>query len=145
MSVYYVYVFLDEKNRPYYVGKTNNLKRRRREHEAEISKGNKLPKYNKARKLIKNGTPLKIHVIKKVSVESTAFKFERYYIRKYREEGYVLLNCTSGGPLERSIRINKPKKVKQSGILLPVKDRKIKKQKSSPRSKNSSRSIKRSR
>lgn len=142
MSAYCVYVFLDDKNRPYYVGKTNNFKRRKREHEAEISKGNKLPKYNKARKLINNGIPFKMRTIKRVDEESIAYKFERHYINKYRNEGYVLLNCTAGGPLEKPIRINKPKTVKQAGILLPVKDRKIKKHKSSPRSKYSSRSIK---
>ena len=145
MSTYCVYVFLDEKNRPYYVGKTNNFKRRRKEHEAEISNGNKLPKYNKARKLINNGVPFKMHTIKKVNEERTAFKFERYYIKKYRDEGYILLNCTAGGPLEKPIRINKPKTVKQKGILLPVKDKKTKKQKSSLKSKYSSRPIKRRR
>ncbi len=121
MSTYSIYVFLDEKNRPYYVGKTNNFKRRKKEHEAEIKKGNKLPKYNKARKLIKQGTDLKMRTIRKVDKEDEAYKLERYYIKKYRKEGYVLLNCTSGGPLEKPIRINRPKIIKEKGILLPVK------------------------
>ena len=34
---YHVYVFMDNKNRPYYVGKTNNMVRRENEHKKAIT------------------------------------------------------------------------------------------------------------
>lgn len=114
---YSIYVFLDELNRPYYVGKTNNMKRRHKEHLREIAQGNKLPKYNKARKLISRGFRLNMKTIEVAYNEKEAYRLERYYIRKYRNDNYQLLNCTSGGPHEHSIRINVPKKPRKVGIL----------------------------
>jgi predicted GIY-YIG superfamily endonuclease len=113
---YYVYVFLDAKNRPYYVGKTSDLKRRRKEHMEEIRKGNTLPKYNKARLMIKNKVGLKMRSVRRVYDEREAYRLERYYIRRYRKEGYILMNLTSGGPKEIPIEINKPTKENQNGL-----------------------------
>lgn len=120
MGKYSIYVFVDERDRPYYVGKTNNFNRRKKEHLKEIEKGNTLPKYNKARKLIKAGFYLKMSTIKRTDNEDKAYRLEREYIKKYRKEGYQLLNCTYGGPHEIPMRINKPKKLKQVGIKLPI-------------------------
>lgn len=128
--MYSVYVFLDLKNRPYYVGKTNNMKRRRKEHLDEIKKGNPLPKYNKARQLIKKGLPLKMRAIRTTKTEKEAFKLERFFIKKYRADGYVLMNCTGGGPHEKPIRINRPKTLNLKGIPLP-KTKKVNKVKTS--------------
>lgn len=116
---YSVYVFLDRQNRPYYVGKTNNMKRRRKEHLREIEKGNDLPKYNKARKLIRSGFKLSMRAIRIVYNEDEAYRLERYYIKKYRREGYQLFNCTGGGPYENKIKINAPKKPRRTGIVFP--------------------------
>lgn len=127
--VYSVYVFLDSRNRPYYVGKTNNMSRRRREHKEEILRCNPLPKYNKARKLINQGTVFKMRVIRKTRTEKEAYKLERYYIKKYRRVGYVLMNCTHGGPREVPMQINRPKKLRQTGITLPLPKVKLKKEK----------------
>lgn len=118
---YSIYVFLDSRNRPYYVGKTNSMKRRRKEHVREIENGNPLPKYAKARKLIRAGHPFKMRAIRTTTNEDKAYRIERYFIRKYRQDGYRLMNCTYGGPAEAPMKINKPKKLKKVGIKLPIK------------------------
>jgi excinuclease UvrABC nuclease subunit len=126
--VYSVYVFLDGNNRPYYVGKTNNMKRRRREHLKEINTGNTLPKYAVARKLRKKGVTFKMRAIRTTRNEAEAYRLERYYIKKFRRDGYCLYNCTHGGPDEIPMKIKKPKKVKTVGIVLPKKkNKKVKK------------------
>lgn len=96
------------------------MERRKKEHLREIAVGNKLPKYNKARSLIKKGFKLKMRTIKTTPDEAKAYEIERMYIKKYRKDGYILMNCTSGGPDEKLIRINKPKKENQNGIKLPL-------------------------
>jgi len=116
--IYHIYVFMDNKNRPYYVGKTNNMVRRENEHKKAIIKGDPLPKYNKARKLIKKGIPLKMITIRTTKTEKRAYKLERYFIFKFRSDGYKLFNCTSGGPYEIPIRINKPSMIKKTGIKI---------------------------
>jgi predicted GIY-YIG superfamily endonuclease len=116
---YSVYVFLDNRNRPYYVGKTSNMVRRRKEHVREILDGNSLPKYSKARKLMQRGIKFKMRRIRSTPVESEAYKLERQYIKRYRRMGYVLMNCTHGGPDELPMKINKPRKVRLQGIALP--------------------------
>jgi len=119
--VYSIYVFLDDRNRPYYVGKTNNMKRRRKEHLEEIAKGNKLPKYNAVRKYRSYGVAFKMRRIRTTKSESKAYRLERYYIKKYRKMGYKLFNCTHGGPDELPLKINNPKRIRSKGIKLPLK------------------------
>ena len=124
---YSVYVFLDDMNRPYYVGMTNNMVRRRKEHLFEIKIGNMLPKYRKARQLYTGkGLSFKMRRIRKAKTEDEAYRLERAYIQKYRRMGYVLMNCTYGGPDEIPMKINKPKHIRQEGIVLPA-AKKIKK------------------
>lgn len=123
---YSVYVFLDNRNRPYYVGKTNNMVRRRKEHKEEILGGNSLPKYNKARSLMNKGIRFSMQRIRTAKTEDAAYRLERHYIKKYRRMRYILMNCTHGGPDELPMRINKPKKAKTKGIVL-IKKKKIKK------------------
>ena len=64
--------------------------------------------------------------IEQTKVESEAYKLERHYIKKYRRMGYVLMNCTYGGPDEIPMKINNMKNPNQKGILLPAK-KKLKK------------------
>jgi len=123
---YSVYVFLDAKNRPYYVGKTNNMTRRRKDHLYEIKTGNTLPKYVKARKLFGQGQPLKMRRIRSTRNEKEAYRLERHYIKKYRKMGYVLMNCTHGGPDELPMKINKVSKLRKTGIRLPTAKKKKK-------------------
>lgn len=123
--VYSVYVFLDARNRPYYVGKTNNMTRRRKDHLYEIKTGNTLPKYAKARKLFGKGQPFKMKRIRTAKTEKQSYALERQYIKKYRKMGYVLMNCTHGGPDELPMRINNISNPRKTGIKLPTAKRKI--------------------
>lgn len=92
-----VYVFLDEKNKPYYVGKTISFKKRRRQHVREIKNGNTTYKYNKARSLIARGYKFRMRTIAKFNSEEEALDAEKYYIKKYRSQGIQLTNLTDGG------------------------------------------------
>lgn len=122
--MYSVYVFLDEGNRPYYVGKTSNMVRRKKEHIQEILNGNSLPKYNKARKLMQAGIKFVMKRIRTAKTEKESYRLERYYIKKYRREGYQLMNCTYGGPWEKPMKINNPKRPNTAAIKLPTKKKK---------------------
>lgn len=94
-----IYVFVDENKKPFYVGRTYNLIKRKKEHLFEVKHGNSLPKYNKLRKLINNGQDFNSLVI--ILEENIHSEFieekEIYYIAKLREEGYNLKNLTDGG------------------------------------------------
>ena len=116
---YCVYVFLDHLDRPYYVGKTSDILRRRTEHLIEAKKGNPLPKYNAIRTLLKKGYKFRMKTIKKSFSEKEAYRLERYYIRKFIAEGYLLYNCTYGGPEEKPMRIKKPKRINTKGLAFP--------------------------
>lgn len=99
---YSVYVFLDERGKPYYVGKTNNMVRRRREHLKEIADGNPLPKYAKARDLMKKGHKLKMKRVASFTREEDALSKEKKLISIYRSKpGIKLTNLTTGGANER--------------------------------------------
>ena len=83
---------MDKYNKPYYVGRTNNFNRRRKEHLREIEKGNKAPKYNKARK-----TKFKMRTIATTGTIKNSKDLEKFFISKYRSIGYKLYNLTAGG------------------------------------------------
>lgn len=115
---YSVYVFLDELNRPYYVGKTRSMPKRRKDHLFEIKTRNMLPKYKRARQLyVGKGHPFKMRAIRTTTSEEEAYRLERLYIKKYRKAGYQLMNCTWGGPDEKPMKINKPKKQNTKGLI----------------------------
>lgn len=114
-----IYVFLDHLDRPYYVGKTSNILRRRIEHLVEVKRGNPLPKYNAIRALWKKGHRFRMKTIKTSNSEREAYRMERYYIRKFIADGYLLYNCTYGGPEEIPMRIKKPKKENMRGLTFP--------------------------
>lgn len=112
---YYLYVFLDEKNKPYYVGKTNDFKRRKKEHLAAIRNGDPLPKYKKARYLKKKGIPFKMKAVARFLYERDALESEKTLIRTYRKRGLRLFNLTEGGDSKKKIKIPpyKPKNKKR--------------------------------
>lgn len=94
-----IYAFVDEQGQYFYIGKTCNIKRRNREHLFEIKEGNTLPKYNKLRKLIREGNnfnELIVVIEDNISCDQIDDR-EIYYIRKFREDGYKLKNLTDGG------------------------------------------------
>lgn len=98
---YSIYVFLDQRNRPYYVGKTNNFKRRKREHLDEIKGKNPLPKYRKARWLRKKGYKFRMRTIAKAMIESDAYAIERTLIKEYSKRGYDLKNVIHGNKTKK--------------------------------------------
>ena len=108
-----IYVFLDPKGKPYYVGRTNNLIRRRKEHLAEIRRGNKLPKYNKARSIIRSGYRFRMKTVAKTLSLKDSMELEKFFIKRYRSLGYTLYNLTAGGDDKKKININYPKKSKR--------------------------------
>jgi len=94
-----IYAFIDDQGQYFYIGKTCDIKRRNREHLFEVKEGNTLPKYNKLRKLIREGSNfnnLVVVVESGLSCDQVDDK-EIYYIKKLREEGYNLKNLTDGG------------------------------------------------
>lgn len=108
-----IYAFVDEQGQYFYIGKTCNLKRRNREHLFEIKEGNTLPKYNKLRKLIREGNnfnELIVVIEDNISCDQIDDR-EIYYIRKFREDGYKLKNLTDGGDGGDTLS-NNPNKIK---------------------------------
>jgi len=125
--VYSVYFFLDNKGKPYYIGKTNNMTRRRKEHMKEIEGGNKLPKYAKARALIRAGHKLKMKRVYQFSTEKAALAKEKALIRKYRKKrGIKLTNLTTGGKNERPTDM-KGRARKASWYKAPKKKKRLRK------------------
>ena len=107
---YNIYVFLDQRGKPYYVGKTNNFKRRRREHVEAIRTMNPLPKYKKARWLLKNGYKFRMRTVAKALIEKDSYEIETFYIKKYIKAGHKLTNLTHNGSNKKSIKYNKRRK-----------------------------------
>lgn len=99
MKTHVVYAFIDENGSPFYVGKTNDLKIRKQAHLYEVKKGNTLPKYNKLRKLFREGHEFDslIIVLEEGIHHDHIDNKEIYHIRRLREKGYKLRNLTDGG------------------------------------------------
>ena len=94
-----IYLFVDNQQKPFYVGKTIDLKKRIKAHLLECKKNNRLYKYNKLRKILKTGLTIDDVVVileDNIDIEILDDK-EIYYIKKLREDGYVLTNLTFGG------------------------------------------------
>jgi hypothetical protein len=108
-------VFVDPKGNPYYVGRTNNLNRRRKEHLEEIKKGNALPKYRRARQLMKQGYNFRMKAVAKTLGLEDSKELEKFFIKRYRKLGFTLYNLTEGGDDKKKIKINYPKKRKITG------------------------------
>lgn len=96
-----IYHLLDDKNISFYVGKTNNINRRKKEHLCFLKnnkKGKSWPVYHKIRKLIKETSyELKMEIIEKDLNYEEANLLEIEYIKKYKEQGIILYNLTDGG------------------------------------------------
>ena len=68
---------------------------------------------------MQEGVKFNMTSLKTTSSESAAYKLERYYIKKYRNMGYKLMNCTYGGPAEKPMKINNPRRPRRGGIIIP--------------------------
>jgi hypothetical protein len=62
-----------------------------------------------------------MRAIRSTASEAEAYRLERAYIKKFRREGYQLMNCTWGGPDELPMKINNPKKQNMKGLVIPSK------------------------
>lgn len=118
-----IYAFVDGCGKIFYIGKTCNIKRRNSEHLSEVKKGNKLPKYNKLRKLIKEGNKFEdlVIIIEENITNEKIDEREIFYIKKLREEGYKLKNLTDGGDggiNRKNIRLTEEQKNKISSSIL---------------------------
>ena len=94
-----IYIFVDNDEKPFYVGKTINLKNRIVAHLLECKNNNKLYKYNKLRKILSTGLTIdEIIIIVEDNIDINLLDDkEIYYIKKLREDGYKLTNLTNGG------------------------------------------------
>ena len=94
-----IYAFIDYNKKPFYIGRTWNLKKRKKEHLYEVKNGNSLPKYNKLRKLLNENKSFNdfIIIVEDNIPANLIEEKEIYYIAKLREEGYNLKNLTDGG------------------------------------------------
>jgi len=96
-----LYQFVDNQEVPFYVGITNNVKRRFTEHKAVLKKGKAgktWPVYNKIRKLIREENyELKMLILKEGLTLDEANCLEIETIAKYKNEGIKLYNLTAGG------------------------------------------------
>ena len=95
-----IYAFKNEIGEVFYIGKTCRIKIRKKEHLREVEKGNKLPKYNKLRKLLNEEGLLFEDIFSIIEEDLSCEEVDEreiYYISKLREEGYDLKNLTDGG------------------------------------------------
>ncbi len=92
-----IYAWLDQNGDPYYIGKTKCFKTRMRHHRWRMDSGVNLPKYNKLRKLLREGFKWDIQVLEDGIPETEWQAQECYWIKFYREKGCKLYNLTDGG------------------------------------------------
>lgn len=89
--MWYVYLHIDPiKNKVFYVGKGKN----RRAY--SLSNRNKYHKRIVSKIKEKGLTPI-IQIVKMFETENDAFDYEKFLIKKYRDEGIKLTNFTDGG------------------------------------------------
>lgn len=89
----YIYKISDEFGNVRYIGKSNNPRRRLYQH---INDKSNKHKFNWLNSIIKRGSKPIIEVIEKVSVDIWQER-EIYWISKFKEDGFDLINMTIGG------------------------------------------------
>lgn len=101
---YIIYAFIDENNKPFYIGQTYNLKMRMNAHNQYIldieekRHPSTFPYYRKARKMFLNGINLKVDILESNLTKQEADIKEAEYIKQYRfDESCTLLNILDGG------------------------------------------------
>ena len=93
-----LYQFLDNENIPFYIGITNDFKRRKGEHLQSVKKSCKYPVYNKINKLQREeGYILNMQIVKENLTIEEANKLEIETIKDYKEKGIKLYNLSEGG------------------------------------------------
>lgn len=96
-SVYCVYVYEDVPKKHVYVGLTNNLKRRDREHrKGVVNKG--IREYDYLYKYFNGNVPEPKVKIDTITADDASY-YEGWYANKYVENGWVLINKAKTGSL----------------------------------------------
>lgn len=93
----YIYALLDENDTPFYIGKTNDIRRRSTAHRNEAENGNPLPKYRKLRKLFAQGLNLNLEILEQNISDVEVDERERHHIQQLKNQGCKLYNLTDGG------------------------------------------------
>ena len=93
MKETFIYKISDELGNTRYIGKSNNPRRRLYQH---IKDKSNLHKFNWLNSIIKRGNKPIIEVIEKVSMDNWKER-EIYWISKFKDDGFDLLNMTIGG------------------------------------------------
>ena len=86
----YIYFLVDENNNPFYVGKTVDPPRRKRSHKRNAKNGNKLPKYNKLRKLFRQEIDISDETKEKISDAKKERNFHKVIKKPCRRQGKVV-------------------------------------------------------
>jgi hypothetical protein len=103
---YIIYSFIDQDYQPYYVGQTASLAARLKMHLYLIrgrvanryQKASNYPYYRKARKLMSDGSMLRVLILKQQLTREQADFYETQYIDRYRQDPNIkLYNFLSGG------------------------------------------------
>jgi len=90
-------IFARERDNPFYIGKTKNLKTRTRSHAYRLKVGSNLYCYNKLRKMLKEGHDWVIVTLEDYIPADQIDDRERYWISYYRAQGIKLTNLADGG------------------------------------------------
>ncbi len=97
MNTYSIYGLHDQNGNIFYIGQTNNPKRRLRRHLSEANNGNHLYVYNKMRKILRNNGSIGLVILKSDLDEISANNKEIEIISEFRKFGYRICNIADGG------------------------------------------------
>jgi group I intron endonuclease len=114
----YIYKISDELGNVRYIGKSNNPRRRLYQH---INDKSNLHKFNWLNSIIKRGSKPIIEIIEKVSVDVWQER-EIYWIAKFKEDGFDLINLTLGGDGGNGMRHTEESKqsMRKSKLGIPL-------------------------
>ena len=99
MSLFSLYMFFDENNLPFYVGKTNNFQKRKRMHLWETKNRSNYPNHNKLRKVLSVGIDPN-DAIKEIFCNIDPLYIDAVeigWIKILKDLGHNLKNLTIGG------------------------------------------------
>jgi hypothetical protein len=102
IKIYAFFYFDNETKRYFYVGRSNNLKRRMREHTYSKAIGHK-DKYARIRQLDGIGTPWRSEVIEELPDTSYLPDAERWHVIRLTRAGHDLLNMRHGSVQHRKV------------------------------------------
>jgi len=92
----FIYALLDLDNNPFYVGKTNNIKKRQHGHLNMARRGFVSPVYSKIRKLQRQGWLFNFQILE-YCTELNCDERERFHIAHLKAQGFKLTNLAEGG------------------------------------------------